>query len=128
MKQGKTENDHVRILIDFLRLLMSPQVTTPVLINYMKHHHIDVNVYLPSLQGECQLPLIYYSCSRDNLQDFITYLIEQHVDLQAPMLCQEVSQQIELLYYSQISYIPLLIQHGCHLKTEQILQQMWKNC
>jgi hypothetical protein len=119
-------SDPVRILIGLLKLLMTPTIDSNTLIMYVEHNRIDPNTYLPSLQANMQMPLIYYCCSNASLTDFFLYLISKNVDLNAPMMCDDPNQQIELLYYSQIQYIPLLIEHGCLLNPQKIPESVGK--
>ena len=50
--------------------------------------------------------------------------LSRHVDLNLPMLCKDPSHCIELLYYSQIRYIPLLIENGCKLDPRNIIHNI----
>ncbi len=114
--------DHARILTDLLKLLVSPKVTSAELITYMEKYPISPDTYLLSFQKDVQLPLIYYCCSHSNLQEFFNYLITKNVNVMAEMVCdQDPTKQIELLYYSQTEYIPTLINRGCHLRPERIV-------
>src|SRR5690349_40536 len=110
---GSKKPDPMRILINLLKLLMNPSVESKTLITYIEEHQVDPNTYLPSLHNEMQLPLIYYCCSHPNLSDFFFYLLEKGVNLNAEMVCEDPTHRIELLYYSQIQYIPTLIEKGC---------------
>lgn len=119
-------NDPVKILIGLLKLLMTPSIKSVELINYVEKFKIDVNTYLPSIKCNIQIPLIYYCCSNSSLSDFFLYLIENKVNLNVQMVCDDPSQQIELLYYSQIQYIPLLVAHGCQLNPINMPQNVEK--
>jgi hypothetical protein len=113
--------DPMRVLINLLKLLMSKSVDSASLIQYIEHFHIDPNTYLPSMNGDLQIPLIYYCCSNPNLTDFFIYLVDKQVNLTSLMICEDdPDQQIELLYYSQIQYIPTLIERGCRLDPNKI--------
>ena len=112
--------DPMRILIQLLKLLLNPLIDSHSLIDYIEKYRIDPNTYLPSINNELQIPLIYYCCSNPNLTDFFFYLIDHNVNLMVPMVCEDSNQQIELLYYSQIQYIPTLIEKGCRLNNEMI--------
>jgi hypothetical protein len=102
--------DPIKILVSLLKLILSPSVNSNTLIQYIEKHQIDPNTYLPSLQSDLQIPLIYYCCSNPNLIDFFHYLLDRNVNLNAQMSCNsDPSLQIELLYYSQIQYISTLI-------------------
>ena len=116
-------NDPMRILIDLLKLIMSPSVNSKKLIDYMEKHKIDPNTYLPSMQTNIQIPLLYYCCSNPNLTDFFLYLIGKKVNLTSQMVSDDpemASSMIELLYYSQIAYIPTLIEKGATLDPSKI--------
>jgi hypothetical protein len=117
LRSPNTMNDAARCLIGLLKMLVTPTVTSIDLINYLKHNRIDPNTYLPTINGQAQLPLVYYCCSNSALTDFLLYLMGQRVNLNAPMISD---QPIELLYYSQIQYIPLLVEHGCTLNPQMI--------
>lgn len=58
--------------------------------------------------------------------ELFKYLIDHQVHLNVSMICDDPSQSIELLYYSQIKYVPLLIQHGCHLDPEKVGENVGK--
>lgn len=116
----KANNDPMRILIELLKLLVNPDITSKSLITYVEQNHIDPNTYLPAIHGNIQMPLIYFCCSNTNLSDFFEYLIEKKVNLMAPMICDDPLRQIELLYYSQVQYIPILIENGCKLDPNMV--------
>src|SRR5437763_4113206 len=101
----KDKKDPMRTLIDLLKLLMNPSIDSQTLIAFVEQNFIDPNTYLPSIHGNTQMPLIYYCCSQPHLTDFFLYLLEKKVNLMSPMICDDPSQQIELLYYSQVQYI-----------------------
>lgn len=117
-----SQPDPMRILIGLLKLLMSNQPDSKSIILYVENNHIDPNTYLPSVhQQDIQMPLIYYCCSNPDLMDFFLYLIGKNTNINATMICEkDPTQQIELLYYSQIVYIPTLIEKGCHLDPSKI--------
>jgi hypothetical protein len=115
-------NDPVRIMIDLLKLLMSPSPDSKIIIRYMEQHEIDNDIYLPSMRGKSQMPLIYYCCSSVHLSEFFAYLVSGGVNLSHSMICEDPTQNIELLYYSQIQYIPLLIENGCRLNPAKIAE------
>jgi hypothetical protein len=113
-------SDPTRILIGLLKMMMTPQIKSSALIRYIETWHISIDTYLPSLRGETQMPLIYHCCSLPHLSDLFTYLIDNGVNLTNPMICPDPTQQIELLYYSQLIYIPTLIAKGCRLDPHQV--------
>jgi len=120
-KNPLINNDPMRTLIDLLKLLMNPSIDSRTLINYVEQYCIDPNTYLPAIRGNTQIPLIYYCCSNPNLTEFFFYLLEKQVNVHAQMICEDdPTQQIELLYYSQIQYIPTLIEKGCQLDPNNI--------
>ena len=118
--QKPPKEDPMRTLIGLLKLLMKPSIDSKTIIAYVEQNKIDPNTYLPSLQNNCQMPLIYYCCSNSQLGDLFIYLLDKNVNLAAPMIIEDPSQQIELLYYSQIQYIPTLIERGCKLNPDQV--------
>lgn len=120
--QRSNQSDPMRILINLLKLITNNKPDSKAIISYIESNNIDPNTYLPSVyQQEIQMPLIYYCCSHPDLMDLFTYLINKNVNVQASMVCdQDPSQQIELLYYSQIIYIPTLIEKGCQLNPQMI--------
>ena len=105
-----------------LKTLMNPHVTSLSLINYLEQTHLNPNTYIPDLQDEISMPIIYYCCSNPNLDEFFMYLIRKGCDLNLPMLCKDPAYQIDLLFYSQTKYIPLLVQHGCRLSTPEKIE------
>lgn len=123
---AKAYNESIKILLGLLKLLLNPAVDAQALIQYMEQYKIDPNVYLPTVSGNIQLPIIYYCCSRENLVDFLGYLLERQVNLHAPMSCDNQSQQIELLYYSQTQYIPALVENGCRLDPNRVVDSVEK--
>lgn len=118
--------DPARTMIGLLKLLVTPSTDSKTLITYIEQNRIDPNTYLPMLNGNTQMPLIYYCCSNSKLIDFFLYLIERHVNLNVSMVCDDPSQQIDLLYYSQVQYIPLLVEHGCRLNPQTIPESVEK--
>jgi hypothetical protein len=122
----KSGIDPIKILLDLLKLLMNPTIDSITLIQYLERFQIDPNVYLPSVMGHLQMPLIFHCCSQSHLSDFLVYLLERNVNLQAPMMCDDPSQRIELLYYSQTQYIKLLTEHGCQLDPSTVTENVIK--
>lgn len=121
-KQNILNEDPARILINLLKLLMVSIPDSQLIINYIQKYQIDPNCYLPSIHGTAQLPIIFYCCSNSHLGQLFMYLMDQNVNLMLPIVCEEdTSQQIELLYYSQIEYIPILVEKGCQLNPDNIL-------
>jgi hypothetical protein len=112
--------DPARVLINFLRMIMDPAIDSQTLIKYVEYFRIDPNTYLPSVREGIQMPLIYYCCSNPNLTDFFIYLLNHKVNLFAPMICENPEHQIELLYYSQVQFIPTLVEHGCKLNESMV--------
>ena len=108
-------NESTKKLMGLLKNLMNPHVTSTDLINYLEQYHLNPNTYLPDLHNEVSMPIIYYCCSNPNLDDFFIYLMQKGCDLNLPILSKNPARQIDLLFYSQTKYIPLLIQHGSHL-------------
>lgn len=125
MKSQKTL-DPARILINLLKMLTVQSADSQTIIKYMEQYHISPDTYLPSIRGDIQIPLIYYCCSNTTLSDLFCYLIEKGVNVNTHMLCEDQSKCIELLYYSQIQYIPTLISHGCRLHPSNILESVEK--
>ena len=121
--QPRKSEDPMRILIDLLKMIMNPQIVSSVLIQYMDTHQIDPNTYLPSVhQKHIQMPLIFHCCSQTHLHDFFMYLINHNVNVRAEMVSENPISYppIELLYYSQIAYLPTLILNGAQLKPEHL--------
>jgi hypothetical protein len=119
--QRPAKIDQARILIDLGKLIMKPNVTSALLIEYMEKYPIDPNTYLLSPHRDMQIPLIYHCCSNPDLTEFFNYLLNKGVNVLAEMVCEsDPSHQIELLYYSQTQYIPALIRRGCRLRPEGI--------
>jgi hypothetical protein len=113
--------DPAKIVVGLLRLLMTSSINSKTLIEYVEKFRIDPNTYLPTVNNnDTQMPLIYYCCSNTDLTDFFLYLIDKGVKLNVEMVCEDPSRQIELLYYSQIQYIPTLIEKGCVLNPIKI--------
>lgn len=113
--------DQARILIDLGKLIMKPNVTSALLIEYMEKYPIDPNTYLLSPHRDMQIPLIYHCCSNPDLTEFFNYLLNKGVNVLAEMVCEsDQSLQIELLYYSQTQYIPALVRRGCRLRPEGV--------
>lgn len=117
-------NSNLKVRIELLRLLMSAD--SKQIIQFMDQFRISPDVYLPSVDGMTQLPLIYYCCSNPLMTDLFLYLLEKKVNLRQPIICQDPCQQIELLYYSHVQYIPLLVEHGCRLDPSRILKSAEK--
>lgn len=124
--QSSPHCDPIRILLGLLRLLMEPKPDSRTIITYIEQHRIDPNTYLPVIHSNIQIPLIFYCCSDDNLTDLFLYLIDRHVDLNARMICDDPSQQIDLLYYSQIPYIRLLVENGARVNPLTVTENIEK--
>jgi hypothetical protein len=122
----KHSTDPAKILIGLLKLIVAPNIDSKKLITYVERYHINPDTYLPSLRGDMQLPLIYYCCCDSNLSEFFLYLLDRNVKLNTQIMCDDVSQQIELLYYSQITYIPTLIERGCRLNPIKVKESVEK--
>jgi hypothetical protein len=122
----QTDRDPIRAIIGLLKLLMTPSIDSKTLITYIEQHKIDPNTYLPTMAGKNQMPLIFFCCSNDSLTDFFLYLIDKKVNLNVHMICDDPRHQIELLYYSQTPYIPLLIEQGCVLDPSKIPESVEK--
>lgn len=112
--------DPMRILIDLLKLLSKADINSNTLIDFIERNSIHPDTYLPGIHGQSEMPLIYYCCQNTNLEDFFSYLLKKQVNLMSPMICENSNENIELLYYSQINYIPTLIEYGCRLNPELI--------
>lgn len=120
MYPSSIAKDPAKILIGLLKLLLTHNIQSKVIIEYIEHYHININTYLPALDGYTQIPLIYYCCSNPALSDLFIYLIDHNVVLNTNIISDNPEQQIDLLYYSQTQYIPLLIENGCKLNPTQI--------
>jgi hypothetical protein len=116
--------DSTRIMIDLLKMIVS-SAPAQTIIDYIERYQIDINSYLPDLRGQYQMPLIYYCTSNPQLDELFFYLLERQVDLKAPIIGPP-EYQIELLFYSQIQYIPILVENGCTLDQNQILANIHK--
>lgn len=68
--------DPMKIIIGLLQLLMNPAIDSKTIIDYLVHHRIDVDTYVPTMDGNKQLPLLFYCCSLPQLGDAVTYLID----------------------------------------------------
>lgn len=112
--------DPMKILLGLLDLIIKPSTTSNTIIRYIQRHHINSDTYLPTLDGLTQMPLLYYCCSQPHLTELFNYLLNQNVNLHAPMISEQSNNCIELLYYSQVQYIPTLVKHGCKLTPENI--------
>jgi hypothetical protein len=120
-------SDPMRVLIDLLKLLMKPTIDSKTLIDYVEKYRINPDTYLPGFDSQSQIPLIYYCCSNPSLIDFFIYLISKSVNIHARMVCEDdPSQEIELLYYTQVNYIPTLIDRGAKLNPQLIPQSCEK--
>ena len=109
-----SEDESMNILIELSKMLYQPKSTSQQIIGYIDYYNINPDTYLPSPQ-EILMPLIFHCCSNEKYTDLFLYLLEKGVNIQAPMMYDDPEQQIELLYYSQIQYIPTLIKHGAKL-------------
>jgi len=119
-------SDLIKVLIQLLKLLMSPRVNGVIIIQYMEQHQIDPNVYLPSIDGTTQMPVLYYCCSLSGREDVLEYLLRKGANIHHSMMVEPPQQPIELLYYSQVQYIPRLIQQGAKLNPDRIQDNLQK--
>lgn len=110
--------DSVKIIIDLLKLITTSKSTSFDVIEYIKTYGINVNTYLPSLNGDGEIPLLYYCCSNLKYMDLFKFLISENVSIELEM---NTKVRIELLYYSQTEYIPMLIKSGAKLNPEFIV-------
>lgn len=123
MKKQTQHSDPARIIINLLKMLLNYQIKSSEIINYIVTNRIDVNSYIPSNMN-MELPIIYYCCSRSDLYELTVYLINNGANLSMPIKCNDPTKQIELLYYSQIEYIPLLISRGCILNPSKVKESI----
>ena len=119
----KTINCHQiannKILIDLVKMLLSPKPQPGAIIRYIQHYKIDINSYLPNISDpEMFLPLIYYCVSTPDLVPLFEYLMQQGVRVDCTMITDRPEKQIELLYYSQIAYIPTLVKGGAKINPQ----------
>ena len=107
-----------------LKLIYQPENSGQNIIQYLEQNNINVNIYLPRLDRSddhlIYMPLIYFCCSSELLSELFLYLLDKKVDLHAHIISDDQNEDIELLYYSQPKYIPLLIEHGCQLEPTKI--------
>lgn len=115
-----TPDEIACIVVNLVKLLMSPKSTSGDIIRYLEQYHINPNISLPNLQCDTQLPLIYYCVSNPKFDDLFEYLMSHGVQLNLMMESDRLDNVIELLYYSQIKYIPTLIKNGCRLNPDKI--------
>jgi hypothetical protein len=126
--------DNARILVNLLKMMVNPRTNSQELITYIETNKIDPNTYLTSVDGyitdvdckEVHIPLIYYCCSNPNLTQFFAHLIRKGVDLNRGIVSENDDDKIELLYYSQPVYIPVLTSKGCKLALPQLSKNLEK--
>ena len=107
--------DRTRTIIDLLKLITNIKTTDKELISFIESNKIHVNTYLPCINNDGEMPLIFYCCSTPRFPNLFNYLVERNVDVTAEM---NTKDPIELLYYSQTEYIPTLISRGAVLSQE----------
>jgi hypothetical protein len=115
-----TKPDPAKICVDLVKLMVDQNTSSQDVVNYMKIFHVSPDLYLPSFDGNQQLPLIYYCCRNPKFDDLFSYLLGLKVNLLAQIKCDNPDWVIELLYYSQTKYIPALIKGGCTLDPDKI--------
>jgi hypothetical protein len=115
-----SSDEIAKIVVKLVKLLLTPTTTSKDVIDYLERFRINPNIQLPNLQCDAQLPLIYYCVSNPRFGDLFVYLLNHQVQLNVMMVSDHPEQVIELLYYSQIQYISMLIEHGCRLDPEKV--------
>lgn len=115
-----TKPDPAKICVDLVKLMVDQNTSSQDVVNYMKIFHVNPDLYLPSVDGNQQLPLIYYCCRNPKFDDLFSYLLGLKVNLHTQIKCDNPDLVIELLYYSQTKYIPALIKGGCTLDPDKI--------
>jgi hypothetical protein len=106
-----------KALINLYKLILNPNKKSNDIINHIEKYNINVNTYLPTLsENSPELPLVYYCCMRNDLDDLLKYLLHKGVNL-------NVNTEIELLIYSDNKYIKKLIENGCLLRKEEFLKR-----
>lgn len=111
MSDKLSKNDIAKILINLLKYLLNLDYDSNFIITYIEKYNININTYLPSLNNDSELPIIYHCCARSDLIGLFKYLVYKGVILKHNNL-------IDLLIYADISYIPILSNMKCEINRE----------
>jgi hypothetical protein len=81
------------------------------IIEYIYNNKINVNSYLPfKMNTLVAVPIIFYCCSNPKYTELFKFIISNNLDTSREMISD--TEKIDLLYFSQIEYIPPLIKLG----------------
>ena len=97
---------NTNIVINLLKLITSIKTTSNDVILFLKKYNIDSNIYLPYMAEDGEIPLLFYCCANNKYNELFQYLLNNNVNVHNKM---NTKNPIDLLYYSQIEYIPTLI-------------------
>lgn len=103
-------------IINLYKLLINPSVNSNTIISYINNNYIDINTYLPSINNNGDMPLLFHCVIRPDLDDLFKFLIKKNVNVHAKIhLNNQNEEGLDLLIYSDVKYIPFLISKGCTL-------------
>jgi hypothetical protein len=107
--------------------LVNTQTTSEDIISFIEKNKISIDIYLPSIYEGISdhithIPLIYYCCSLKQYDKLFLYLLKRKVNLNLPMMCTGDKYNIELLFFCQNKYIPILSRLNIKI-SEQSLEQ-----
>ena len=109
---------NTNIVINLLKLITSIKTTSNDVILFLKKYNIDSNIYLPYMAEDGEIPLLFYCCANNKYNELFQYLLNNNVNVHNKM---NTKNPIDLLYYSQIEYIPTLISKNVVLSKETFL-------
>jgi len=118
-----------KIIIHLLKLITSNKSKSEDIIEFMRNNNISPNIYLPMMNGKGEMPILYYCCSNLKYEMLFNYLVNMNVNVTQEMKIDVNDREqtenlvpIELLYYSQLEYIPFLIKLGCKINETQFIE------
>jgi hypothetical protein len=122
-----------QIIINLLKLITSNKSKSEDIIEFMTINNINPNIYLPMMNGKGEMPILYYCCSNLKYEMLFNYLVNMNVDVSLEMKIDvdnlfnsnelnNSNESIELLYYSQLEYIPFLIKLGCRINEGKFIE------
>jgi hypothetical protein len=113
-----------KIIINLLKLITSNKSKSEDIIEFMTINKINPNIYLPMMNGKGEMPILYYCCSNLKYEMLFNYLVNMNVDVTQEMKIDNNSNEesIELLYYSQLEYIPYLIKLGSKINESKFIE------
>jgi len=127
MKKNILNNSITNIVVNLLKMILDKNSNSSDIINFILLYNISPNIKLPTINNSNdEIPLLFYCCTNVNFKDLFLFLVENNVDVNCNMNCVDKDYNVDLLIYSQITYVPLLVKLGCKLTDKDINKNVTK--